>query len=149
MVRIAALLIGLFCSTTSGETYLVKGGAPLAEIVIAEAPPPIIRAAAGDLQEYVEKITGANLPIVTAPSEGVPVQIYVGQSRHTERLSISGDDLLHDAYRVVSGDNWLVLIGRDREWEPKGLMKLAADKKAWVAPGRRRNYDHRLWKEWD
>jgi len=149
--RVVALAIAVlvFSPPAVAEQHIVKEGRPCAEIVIAENPVPVVKVAADDLQQYVEKITGAKLPIVTAPTDGVPVQIYVGKSPHTDRLKISCDDLKHGAYRMVSGDNWLALIGRDRRGDPTGLKKLAVDKKAWVAPGRRHNYDHPLWKEWD
>jgi len=149
MLQRTVLLAALFCCAALGESYLVKDGKPLAEIVIAEKPAPIVKVAANDLQEYVEKITGAKLPIVNAPSQDVAVQVYVGKSPHTGRLGASGDGLRHGAYRIVSGDSWLVLIGRDKEWEPEGLMKLAVQKPAWVVRGKTSKYDHPLWQEWD
>ncbi len=70
------------------------------------------------LQTYVEKISGAKLPIVTAPNPQVSVQIYVGQSPHTDKLNITAEGLKYGAYRIVSGDNWLALIGDDTDFTP-------------------------------
>ncbi len=147
--RCLLFLLALSCAAARGESFIVKDGMALGEIIIAENPAPIVKIAASDLQKYVEKITGAKLPISTTPRKDVPVQVYVGKSPHTEQLKISSEDLPHGAYRIVSGENWLVLIGRDREWEPKGLMKLATQKAAWVARGKESKYEHPLWKEWD
>lgn len=77
-----------------------------------------MRLAAQELQDSVEKISGAKLPIAMTPSADVPVQIYVGRSTHTDRLNVAADGLQHGAYRIVSGDRWLVLIGEDSEFTP-------------------------------
>ena len=133
----------------AGETFLVCDGMATAEIIIADEAPPTVRLAARDLQMYVEKMSGARLPIVASPSKDVPVRVYVGKSPGTERLKISSDDLRHGAYRIVSGDNWLVLIGRDARWEPKELMKLAVQKSSWVTSDEASKYKEPLWTEWD
>jgi tetratricopeptide (TPR) repeat protein len=98
--------------------FLVESGRPRAEIVVAKQPQRTTLLAADELQTYIEKISGAKLPIVTEPRGNVPVQVYVGQSPHTERLGITSKGLRFGAYRVVSGDNWLVLIGDDTNFVP-------------------------------
>ena len=50
------------------DAFLVKDGQPHAEIIIAEQAPRTTRLAAQELQLYVEKISGARLPIATEPS---------------------------------------------------------------------------------
>ena len=105
-------------SAAAAELYLVRDGKPQAEILIAEDPPRTTRRAAEELQIYIEKITGAKLPIGTKPAPGVPVQVYVGRSPHTDRLGIRTDDLQDGAYRMVSGENWLVLAGTDTNFTP-------------------------------
>jgi len=102
----------------AAENWLVEDGQPHAEIVIAENPARSIRLAADELQRGIEKISGARLPIVYAPTPGAPVQIYVGRSLGTDRLGISADGLDAGAYRIVSGENWLVLIGDDTDFTP-------------------------------
>ncbi|MCA1809527.1 MAG: DUF4838 domain-containing protein, partial [Lentisphaerae bacterium] len=69
------------------------------------------------LQVYIAKMTGATLPIRTEHGEA-DVRIYVGQSRYTDALGIHGGDLRHGAFRRVSGPQHLVLIGRDRPYQP-------------------------------
>ncbi len=105
-------------STIAAEPLLVDQSQPRAEIIISTQPPRTTRLAAQELQKYVEKISGARLNIVTEPSGKVPVNIYVGQSVHTDKLGVSAEDLKYGAYRIVSGENWLVLIGDDTNFVP-------------------------------
>lgn len=102
----------------AAEPYLVRDGRPNAEIVVAENAPRTTRLAAAELQKYVAKISGATLPIVTQPTGGERVRIYVGRSRYTDELGVRNDDLADGAYRIVSGNNWLVLIGIDTDFVP-------------------------------
>ena len=76
-----------------GAGFIVQDGHPCAEIIIAEEPPRTTRLAAQELQAYVEKITGATLPITNAPASDVPVKIYIGRSTHTDQLGLSNEDL--------------------------------------------------------
>ncbi len=128
MIMIGAFLVGVtaaeereldslhaFCF---GNSFIVKDGQPRAEIIIAEEPPRTTRLAARELQTYLEKISGAKLSIVTEPSGNVPISVFVGRSLHTDKLGITGDGLKYGAYRIVSGDNWLVLIGDDTDFVP-------------------------------
>lgn len=108
---------GLSC-LAFGEPFLVKDGQPQAEIVIAEQPARMTKLAASELQTYLAKITAAKLPITTAPTDGCPVQIYVGKSVHTDRLKLSTEGLAHGAFRMASGENWLALLGPDKDFVP-------------------------------
>ena len=111
------MFVLLFPALTVAEPFLVENGQPNAEIIIAKDPARTVHLAARDLQDYVEKITGAKLKITSEPG-GLPMKVYVGESGHTQRLGIATDELKHGAYRIVSGGNWLVLIGRDSNFTP-------------------------------
>ena len=101
-----------------GETYLVKDGKPGADIVIADKPPRMAKLAAEELQTYVEKISGAKLAITNAPGSDAPAHIYVGRSAETDKLKISDEGLKHGAFKMVSGENWLALLGHDSDYTP-------------------------------
>lgn len=134
-----ALVFLLFGLTVFGrpvmgkETFIVRDGQANAEIVIADKPARSVRLAAGDLQTYLQKITGARLPIVTEPG-GTAVRLFVGRSPHADKLGVSAEGLKHGAYRLVSGDDWLAFIGDDTDFiPPKIWMRNAsADEKARV-----------------
>ena len=99
------VIAGLYAASSSAETFIVKDAKPQAEIIIAEKPARMTKLAASNLQEYVCKMSGASLPIRTAPSQDVPVKIYVGKSKYTDDLKLSTDGLAHGAFRMASGDN--------------------------------------------
>lgn len=105
-------------SSFAVDGFIVENGKPLAEIVIAKEAPRSTHLAARELQTYIEKISGAKLAMVTEPSADKPVKLYVGQSPSTEKLGITSEGLEYGAYRIVSGDNWMVFIGDDTDFEP-------------------------------
>lgn len=118
MKHTLTLFLALFVGRSAiAETYLVENGQPRAEIVIAERPERSVLLAADDLQTFVQKISGARLPIVTEPS-GKAVKLFVGKSAHTDKLGISAQGLKFGAYRLVSGADWMVFIGDDSEFTP-------------------------------
>lgn len=98
---------------------IVKDGQPRAEIVIAaDNRPRMVTLSALELRRGIEKISGARLPIVTAPSTNLPVKIYVGKSPATEALGVPADGLQYGAYRIVTGPDWIVLLGHDSDFDP-------------------------------
>ena len=101
------------------DQFLVDDGKANAEIIISESPARSTRLAAAELQTYVAKISGAQLPIETTPSADVAVQIYIGESPHAAKLDVTADGLEHGAYRIASGENWLALIGDDTDFTPQ------------------------------
>lgn len=104
---------------TFADLAIVDNGQPRAAIVIAEDPPRLVKLAAEELRTYIKKITGAELPIGTAPDPTLPVTIYVGRSAFTDKQGITDEGLRHGAYRMVSGPDWLILLGRDRDFQPR------------------------------
>jgi len=124
MIKACLVLVaaGFFVATcvapVQAEPWIVEKGQPRAEIVIAEHPVRTVRLAAADLQEYVQKMSGARLPIVTQPS-GNAIKLYVGRSPDTDRLGITAEGLKYGAYRLVSGDDWMVFLGDDTEFVPR------------------------------
>jgi len=98
---------------------IVIDGKPNAQIVIAaENRPRMTTLAALELRKYVENISGARLPIATSPDASLPLKIYVGKSLETEKLGLKTEDLQYGAYRIVSGPDWLVLLGKDFDFDP-------------------------------
>ena len=96
---------------------IVERGQPRAEIVVASNRPRMVTLAALELQHFLAKMSGARLPIVTTPTAAKPVKIYVGHSEETDRLGVTAEGLRDGAYRIVSGPDWLVLIGKDFDFD--------------------------------
>lgn len=104
-------------------TDIVTDGVPNAEIIIAADAVPMVKLAAEELRDNVKKISGAELPISSTPTADHPVKIYVGESPGAAAKNVTADGLKHGAYRVVSGDDWLALIGDDEPFNRPGLME--------------------------
>ncbi len=117
-LSIACVLCASVIQVAVAQPLLVDNGEPRAVIVIAPSSPRSTRLAAAELQTQIEKISGAKLSIVTEPDSSTPAQIYVGRSSHTDKLDITSEGLKDGAYRIVSGENWLVLIGDDTDFVP-------------------------------
>jgi hypothetical protein len=127
-----------------GDTSIVQQRQPNASIVIAERPTRMQQLAARELQAYIRKITGAELPIEAKPSATLPVTIYVGESEHTRRMGIDTRDLDFGAYRIKSGPSYLALVGRDDNY----IMDKPGDAGG-VYPGTRKDRDaaEKAWQE--
>ncbi len=110
-------LMSLSLQANAAERFIVEDGQPRAEIVISAQALRTTRLAAHELQDYISKISGARLPIVTLPS-GTATKIFVGKSEFTEQLGVGVEALKDGAYRIKSGADWLALVGEDTEFMP-------------------------------
>jgi len=108
-------------STVGSELTLVKNGRPTATIVISESPADNARTAANELRKYIEKISGAKLPITT---DSVPVSgsvVLVGKSNLTDGIpnlripSGRTKNLCEEGFVIRTHGNRLVLAGNDAE----------------------------------
>jgi tetratricopeptide (TPR) repeat protein len=116
-VIIFALLLPM--SLRGKEAFLVRDGVAQGEIVLDDKPHRSARLAAQELQNYVEKISGAHLPIVSGKNaQDTGLKIFVGTGEHTRKLSLDSTGLKDGAYRIVSGEDWLALFGYDDEFHP-------------------------------
>jgi hypothetical protein len=118
LALLTALLLAPPAALWAANEIVVENGLPCAEIVVAGAAPRSVRLAAGELQTYVEKITGGRLAIVTSPTESISVKVYVGESEHASRVGVDAEGLERDAFRMKSGPDWLALVGRDWDFTP-------------------------------
>ena len=87
-----------------GKPAIVKNGRPCADIVISENPPRAVKLAALELQLYIQKISGAVLPVASSPQTNFAFHIYVGKSAWTDKLNIYSEGLKHgDRLGAVGG----------------------------------------------
>lgn len=112
------LLLSRAVHPDAGAAELVREGKPIGEIVVAESSTRVPKFAARELQEYIEKLSGAKLPIVSQPTPGVPSRVYVGKSGYTDKLGLETDGLKYGAYRIAAGKDWLALLGPDKDFQP-------------------------------
>lgn len=132
----ALCFVEVLSSAAKADTFIVENGEPRAEIVVAEKPLRSVHLAAADLQEYVQKMSGARLPIVTQPT-GNAAKLYVGRSPHTDKLGITADGLKFGAYRLVSDEDWMAFLGDDTNFspiEPYAKNRQEMDNEKYLAP---------------
>lgn len=99
---------------------LVKEGKPKAKIIIAEDCPDSVRLAASEFQKYVQKTTGALLPIdykIVTKDNGMNY-VLIGESEYTKQNNFNLEIKKTDAFRIVNRDNLLVIIGKDYKGKP-------------------------------
>lgn len=130
-------LTQLLAKASFASPFLVEDGQARSEILIARDAPRMVNLAASELQTYLEKISGAKLPIVHEGSNAETLTIYVGESAHTKELGIETATLNYGAYRMISGPSSLILIGKDFDFSPK------------QPTARSRNDYERAQREWD
>lgn len=99
---------------------LVTAEGPAAAIVIAAEPDRLEQHAAGELQDYVRKITGKELPIVNEPKAPEGFGIWLGQTGKARQANLVSDreHLGRDGHAVRCGEDGLMLCGA----EPLGTL---------------------------
>lgn len=108
----------MIAGTASGDELLIKDGQPRAEIIIAADAPRMTVMAAGELQDYLARISGAVLPIRHQRGGDLPLAIFVGASDGTQQLGIDIEKLPQGSLLLRSGRDWLVLAGHDEDFTP-------------------------------
>jgi hypothetical protein len=100
----------------SSPFVLVQEGRPMATIVAAAKPSENARAGALELQKYIKKMSGADLPIVNDEESPTGPLILVGPSRLTEKFEIPSGltpRLREEGFLVLCRGDRLVLAGND------------------------------------
>jgi hypothetical protein len=123
VARFLTATVGLSVALAAGsamslaqELRLVLAGRPLATVVIAERPTGSAQLAAYELRHYVEKMSGAELPIVREPQAVEGTRILVGESAATRALGSANADLKPQEYVIRTFPDALLLMGRDKEY---------------------------------
>ena len=130
---IVLMFVVLLCGPrTRAATVLVKDGQAKSSIVVRASamvaePHPLnitgtadqkVQLAAGDLQEYIRKISGATLPIVADDAQVDGAVVLVGRSRRTEALGVSipaglTPDRREEGFVIHCRGNTLLLAGNE------------------------------------
>lgn len=95
---------------------IVKNGTPAAKIVIKNTPSEMEMIPAKTFQEYIRKITGANLEILEEkkikPSDSN--FIIIGDCEILRKQNIDMSVLKRDGYYIISKPKYLILAGRNK-----------------------------------
>ncbi|MBN1674372.1 MAG: hypothetical protein JXR37_25215 [Kiritimatiellae bacterium] len=112
-VAFVLLATGLASVARADPLILVENGQPKARIVVGADTTPSARFAARELQHYIQKSTGATLPIVDQRSTDGTVDIVVGAGKIAEQLGVTTAGLTRDAFRMKTVGDAIVILGRD------------------------------------
>ena len=100
------------CKPKAPGFSLVKDGKPQATIVISKEPSKTTLFAVQELNEHLELVAGAKLPVVDDAAEVKGQRVLVGESAATRALGINTADFKHQEYLVRATDDTLVLLGK-------------------------------------
>lgn len=109
------LALAILCGCATADVTLVQDGQPVASIVTADSPTRSAREAARALQDYLLRITGAELPIVAEANAPEGARILVGASGLTAALGYDPAQLALEQSIVRVHDGNLVVIGDDEK----------------------------------
>lgn len=98
---------------------IVREGRPCAEIVVARDAHNGVQAAARDLQEHLERISGARLGIVSEPGAGATNRIYVGENEHTAKLGYRLPEFSGSGYDILVDGDYAILTGPHTFFPPR------------------------------
>jgi hypothetical protein len=96
---------------------LVRSGTANARIVVGSDVSPTARFAAGELQNYVRKATGATLPIVDTVGDDGAVEVVIGDGKISRSLGVDAMDLGRDSFTIKTIGNRIVILGEDHPTE--------------------------------
>lgn len=121
---LANVLAGsVIAAPAAAANHLVKSGEARSRIVVADDAPRMTRLAAEELRHYLERMTGADVPVGDAPDGEGEISIHVGRNSYTDALGVTDEGLDYGAYRMVSGPGHLILLGHDRDYTPLDLTQ--------------------------
>ena len=100
------------CKPKAPGFSLVKDGKPQATIVISKEPSKTTLFAVQELNEHLELVAGAKLPVVDDTAQVKGRRVLVGESAATRALGINTADFKHQEYLVRATADTLVLLGK-------------------------------------
>lgn len=124
------------CSSSKAlnSKLIVVNGKPNAEIILSDSPTRSQKFAASELQKYIEKISGAKLPIYSETinffeSKRYKNKIYIGNFESTDNLGVERITSQWGDYQILGKENYLSLCGYDKDFEPQGIW--ASSRRDW------------------
>ena len=115
------LLLGtcLAAQAREGGLDLVREGQAVSTIVVRKDAPKWTNKAAEWLQKYVQKVSGAELPVVTEDKSLAGTLISVGHTQMAAEAAVDDSGLKYDGCKLVAKGHVLYLIGKDSTTELK------------------------------
>ena len=109
----AAALFAAGAGSAFADAVLFENGKSNAVIVLEDNAANNAKYAAKELQTYLKKSGGADVPISKVPGNGT--NVYIGESEFTKKAGLNLDGLKYDGYKIVVKGNDVYIFGRDRK----------------------------------
>lgn len=127
MKRVVLLLaIALSCSCT-GNIHITKNGKSAYRIVIPEDADSVTLVAGERLKEYIGRMSGAQLPVVTDAVQPTGYEIIIGNTNRPGTESYDMSSLGADGFEVFVRDNDIYIIGGYGRGNLNGVYGLLDD----------------------
>jgi len=115
MKKIALVLVGAFCVAfvARAELKIVQDGKSKYQVIIGKKAQPITKAAAKDLILYIQKSTGAKLPLSRSGETDGKASIIVGDCAASREAGIDASKLPPEGFIIKTIGKNLYIVGRD------------------------------------
>jgi hypothetical protein len=132
------MLLPALTPSAKADLALAAKGKSRYSIVVASNAIPSERYAAEELQRYLEKISGAKLPIVSDTERATSREILLGDNAHLRKLGLKLDftKLGTDGFTLRTDHNRLIIAGGKPRGTLYGVYALLEDKLGvrWFTP---------------
>ncbi len=119
-VAIIVASLALFASSACA-LEIVSGGQSAFTIVMPDEPTPTAQMAAQELQSYLQRVTGAELPLVAEADAPDGACIYVGPCRAAIAAGLVPEE--REAYAIRHLGDDLLIVGEDTAEDPLGTAR--------------------------
>ena len=127
-VLFAALLSVLVVTAAAqSELTIIKNGKPNYKIVIAKNADSTVQRAAFILQDYLKKISGTLLPIITDAEPPVPREIVIGNNTRSRKDKSLAVNLNEDGYYIKTKAASLYITGGSGKGVIYGVVSFLED----------------------
>ena len=121
--RVCVLFVILGWGTAMADATLVENGQGRAAIVLARNPSKAAEAGARELQSWIEKVSGATLPVLTEREtidRKSRCEIFIGQTNAVTAQGVTTEGLGPEGIRIKTVGKNLFILGVDRQSLPNG-----------------------------
>jgi hypothetical protein len=120
--RLVLLIMMLSCAAANAqeadhETLVAEGKATCVIVIAADAPGgkpgiPWVKEAADSIAKYIERCSGATVPVVTEPPLNRVVQLHIGETKFVRERKLKPTDIDGDGFAIAFPEpGYIVLVG--------------------------------------
>lgn len=142
MSRYIVTLFFSFCFSIvfAREVYILDKNT---QIVISPNPSNAVSLASTELQYFIRKVTGLEVPIVDVCSDNADKVIFVGKSDFTDRYGISDSCLGEQEYLIDVSLRRIILMGKDTDVDSEALRDKGRSNNGFSPEQDRQTIDYR------